>query len=213
MTVRTFLRFNRQLILGLAMLGMVFAARTDAATLQYQLTGTATGSLDSVPFTSQTITLTMLADPANVINDTTNYPWAVYILSSQFTIDIAGMPQASINSATYALFSVDFGAGFGGGTIGFGEMTNLDAILGNQNNDNPTYNLGSPATVTGAGYATYSTTFPTDIGDLVIDSTSGNAVLTVTNVPEPSTVITGLASAATLAAIARRKRKQTLAIA
>lgn len=193
-------------VCSLAMLGMVFGQRSDAATLQYQLSGTATGSLNQVSFTNQPIILTMLADPANVINDTTSYPWPVYTLSSLITIDIGGQPQATINSATYALFSYDLGVGSGGGYLGIGELTNLDAILGNQNNDNPTYNLGSPATVTGAGYASFSTTFSTSAGDLVIDNTTGNAVLTVTVVPEPSTVAMGLASGMALVLAARRKR-------
>ena len=206
MRVRSFMQVRHAVVLGLAMLGMIQSHRTDAATLQYQMTGTASGTLNTVAFTNQSITLTMLADPANVVTDT-SYPIpVVYILSSLFTIDIAGQPLATINSPTYALFSYDLGPSSGGGYLGFGELTNLDTILGNQSNDNPGFNLGSTATVTGLGYASYGNTFGTDIGDLVINNTSGNAVLTVTNVPEPSTVVMGLAAGVALAATARRKR-------
>lgn len=205
MTVRSFMPVRHVLVIGLAMVGMALGHRSEAATLQYQMTGTASGSLNSVSFTNQPITLTMLADPANVVTDT-SYPIpVVYLLSSLITIDIAGQPQAIINNATYALFSYDLGTPLGG-YVGFGELTNLDTILGNQNNDNPSYNLGSPATVTGAGYASYSISFSTSVGNLIIDNTSGNAVLTVTGVPEPSTVALSLSSGLVLAALARRKR-------
>jgi hypothetical protein len=191
---------------ALIAVSIAFPNETHAQDITYTETGFLTGTLNSVGFTDAAVTLTTVADTANLYSTPYIGGSTFYMVPGTTTIKIAGFSLATFNGPyTFGAISM---AGFpspGDLLVGIGDISNGWTVLGNIQVA-PAYDLSTSATYTHGSWGNYET-YSTTAGDLVTSNTIGDATFTATvsNVPEPaSAMLFGLGTLA-LAGIRRRR--------
>lgn len=187
-------------LMGAALTALA-AGSANALPMTYIFTGTASGTLDGVPFTDLQFTFTIRAD-----TDTLGHNGLLYFNFEQIepaTIVLAGHPLATVSDPMYV---------FGGapaGAAGFGILNHGDVFLvgggailpelANYEMDTPVGPVVGPVASWSAGG-----TLPTDLGELVLASFSGTG--TFQAVPEPA--LLPLLAGGLAASFARRARRR-----
>jgi hypothetical protein len=177
-------------ILSLGIAGILATAQPSfASPILYTETGTMTGSIGATPFTAAAVTLTTIADTANITFITVG-PFLAYENAGTTTITIAGVGTATFTGADlWGAFSQEVP---GTGVVGIGNITTTSAIIGNFVTIPPFYDLSTPTTLTGlvAKGPLPGLFKTTTLGDLTVTGVSGNATFTaVSAVPEPATIV------------------------
>jgi heme A synthase len=165
--------------------------------ITYTQIATGSGSLGGTSFTNAVVTITAIADTADIIlSDPSDRFYKV--TNESTTVDVAGLGSATFTDAIYTgvvqLFQV----------AGFSDPKSED-ILDTQSPAFSTYNLSTSigplagTTVINPGFS-----FPTTAGDFIFNSANANdstfqATLGTASIPEPSSLI--LASTAALAGL------------
>ena len=175
----------------------------EAGPITYTETATGSGSLGGASFTNALVTITAIADTADIIlSDPSDMFYKVTNMST--TVDVAGIGSAMFTDAIYTgvvqLFQV----------AGFSDPKSED-ILDTKSSAFSTYNLStslgplSGTTVINPGFA-----FPTTGGDFVFNSANANGdstfQATLASIPEPSSLI--LAGTAALAGLGLYSRRR-----
>jgi hypothetical protein len=187
------------------------AGWVQADPITYVETGTMSGSINGMLFSDAAVTITTVADTANITF--TNNPGGVPTFENAgvTTIQIAGVGTATFTGDTIGAFSEDlsvFTPGLEG--VGITDLTAQVSLLGNLANGPPFYDLSTSFSATASGF-TGGGGFMTTLGELAIASVSGDATFTATlspAVPEPSSLaLCGIAGFVGLGcARARHKR-------
>jgi hypothetical protein len=177
--------------------------------LQYTFNGTATGTLNGVAFTAQSLTITTIGDAATVIDTAGTYTLPVAGSAAAFTI--GGVTSGLFLDATQVFDNnPNAVAGFSdeGALLCCDIVQIYDGSIGST--AYATYNLQSPIAAQSPEALDPSTAdwvgLKTTLGNFTVTSYS-NVTFTVTAaaVPEPSTFALLAASLAALALIARKR--------
>lgn len=157
-----------------------------AGLITYTETGTASGSLGSTGFTNATVTVTTVADTANI---TLIYVqgFATYENPGTTTVSISGLGTVSMAGDQFGSFSQN-DSSFG--NVGILDITKTQSILYNVYSL-PFYDLSGETTLTGVGgsYGGGGATFETSGGTLTMTSVTGNATFAAAAIPEPSSLV------------------------
>ena len=187
------------------LLTVAVAACASAAPILFIFSGTATGNLGGVPFTSAAFTVTSTADTSNVFVAAGSPPFQTFaVLASSATIDITGVGTLTFTDQTY--WSDPNGAGdiiFGDATRNAGDYSLNRGILGfsalfvgleSYDLTHPFGPVSSPFDFETSAFNNFQNV-PTNFGNLSL--VSSNDVFTAT-VPEPGSLLLLMAAAAAL---------------
>jgi PEP-CTERM motif len=165
---------------------LVGIGRAHAAEIIFTETAIATGALGRDGFTDAPLTITAIADTANV-NEI--FPGVFSVNNSSTTVFVPGFGSGTITDLSYT-FSAQASSSEGG----IGDNTIFADILDVMNPAFATYNLTTSfGPLSGSTGINSGQPFPTTAGDFIIDSILGNtATFQATVVPEPSTLVLGL---------------------
>jgi hypothetical protein len=191
------------------------SATASAAVMTYTKTGFLSGSLGGTSFTNAAVTIRTTADTANVQYQLTEGEGGgapLWTNAGVTTIDIDGFATATFNgSNVFAAFMATPDPSIA--VLGIIELTNFYSILFNYYQPaDPSYALDTemfresvtPSEGSSSGVTTTDQAFSTNLGDLILSSTSGNSTFTSTLVPEPSALV--LFGLSTLCLVTRRRR-------
>jgi hypothetical protein len=196
-----------KLACGLVLLGAV-AAVSAQSTFTSVETGLLSGSLGGTAFSDAVVTLTTVANTADISYYAGQYP--SYFVNGTTTIQIQGFSLATFTTAgtnSFGIFSQNLNRAYSGkGVVGMAENFGNSTFMGILANfdTSPNYDFLTAATFTGTALIG-SGGFSTDQGTLVVISTSGNATFTTEPAPEPSTP--ALAGLGGLSLLLFRRRK------
>jgi hypothetical protein len=175
---------------SIGLLTAAFAALTLGSTaahaglLTYTETVTASGSLDGNAFTNALVTLTLNGNTTNIGSGGSG----IFDLIAPVSISVAGLTGDSFSQTIQVVDNQNISlAGFGDNTINAG-------ILFTGNGAFATYDLSVPTgPISGSATINAGEAFITTNGSFRLDSTSSNAVFTVTAttsaVPEPGSLL------------------------
>ncbi len=173
------------LLFALAALAATVAAQ--ASPIVYTGTVAMTGSMGGTPFTGASLTFTTTADTDNI-----SFISGLYVNTGITTVQSTAFGTTTLSGGTYGAFSGD-GAAIGGGGFtltGFLNLTGGPFFMTGESLS-PPYDLSTSYSVTSTNaepFMGYPRTFSTtDLGNLIISSTTGNATFTAVSTPEPST--------------------------
>jgi len=170
-------------------------------------TGFLTGSLNGVNFNNAEVTLTTVANSADITYALISGIVPGYLAPGITTIQIPGFSLATFNGTDlFGACTLDLSAvAPGAGEVGMADLTTLSGMLGNSDTS-PAYDFSTAATFTSVAVTAYDS-YSTDQGTLVITDKSGDATFTSTGagVPEPGTL--ALAAMGGLGLLLFRRRK------
>ena len=168
-------------VLGIASI-FIAASPSFGASITYTEQATASGSLNGIPFTDETVVLSMNNSTTNV---TTGGP-GLFFNAGTVTLSIGGGPAVTFTDPTH-VFSDQGPPG-----AGFEDVSSSEDILDTVSASFATYDLTtSIGPIVGSSVINDGISFPTSGGDFVLTS-AGDATFTSvaseTNaIPEPST--------------------------
>lgn len=204
---RSLLAFALAIMAGLA-------GKTEAAFVTYTETATGSGTLGTTTFTNAALTFTQTADTANVIyvfnGDPRSGSYSYMVGDATATVTIAGVGTASFTGPT---FTTDSPTGRFGGLGSGGPVFGGNIILDVGSPVFANYNLqssfgpasGDPGITTSN---IFSINYATNLGDLALNSVTGQATFQASVVPEPSSLTLGTIAA--LVGLGVRARRRAL---
>jgi hypothetical protein len=186
-----------------------------AADLIYSMTGGAlSGTLNGVPFANAGYSITATADPALIQSYTILGAVPADYLLATTTIAIDGFAPVFFTDLQFGIASANINAVSAGNSIvGFASQlgTDTDTGLGPVGAGSP-LSLSAPGSFSGdlitftglasPGAATWTTTG----GTLTLSGVAGTATISITAVPEPSSIILGGLATGIVVVTARRRR-------
>jgi hypothetical protein len=198
----------RRFLFAAALGLLAMAGRVDAALINYTETVVGSGSLGGTAFTDATLIISAIAETDDVV-ESGRGSYYVDDLSVSFILNLAGGGgDAGTFTSPGKAFVTQADQTFG---IQLPTTTLAEDILVIQSPYIGDYDMKTAiGPVTGTAIITPGQAFATSFGDLILDSTSGDATFRATlvgaAVPEPSSlVLAGLGGLATAAALARRR--------
>jgi hypothetical protein len=193
--------------LAFAVLGLM-AGRSEAGLVAYTETGFVDGSLGNLSFNDASITITQVADTAN-IGELVDGFYNVLDSTATMTITGGGLTSpisANLTTPTYTF--ADQGFDFGG-LYYYDSEGNLDALLALTSSAFAGYELQAPfGPISGPAAIGDGLQLSTDRGNVILDIRQVTATFTAASVPEPSSfVLCGTASIIGLG-VARARRER-----
>jgi hypothetical protein len=180
-----------------------FATPAPATLITYTETADVSGSLNSVDFTDNVITLTASGDTSSVAEG----PPGFFSLSVPVTFTLSGGGSGTFTDEILLIDNQFVPA------AGFGDFTTFEPIIYTASSVFATYDLKTAiGPVVGGPINNGGSTFATNVGPLIIDSVSGESTFTAT-IPEPATwTMMALGFAGLGFAGYRRSRSAVLAV-
>jgi len=158
----------------------MFSGTVKAGAITYTETVIGTGTLGATPFTNALVTLTFIANTANIINSS---PGIFQDTVGTGLISVAGVGNGTFTDQVEAVVNQGIpGAGLSDFTENLLMLWTNASVFATYNLASAIGPISSTAQINSVGFS-----YATSLGNLSFASTSGNSTFTATTTPEPAT--------------------------